>query len=210
METTTKDRILDAAEELFAEKGFDGVSVREITARAGCNVAAVNYHFGNKKGLYLAVFRERMAERARKVQEAFWKEIENESEPDAEKIIRTLARSFLKSPFSEKERLLHHKLIARETNRPTEAFEIFYSEVVNPFFSALLKLLAPYLPEGLSEQEKMLYVISIISQVMHFNLARTMLTHLTGKRFDSPFIDSLIEHIVSFSLNGLSGRIIKK
>ena len=53
----TRDRILDAAQKLFSEKGLDATSVRDITAEAGCNVAAVNYHFGGKENLYLEAFR---------------------------------------------------------------------------------------------------------------------------------------------------------
>ena len=56
MEGTTKQRLLEAAEELFADGGFESVSVREITALAGANVAAVNYYFGDKKRLYAAIF----------------------------------------------------------------------------------------------------------------------------------------------------------
>lgn len=52
----TVARILDAAESLFAERGFSETSLRTITARAGVNLAAVNYHFGSKKELIQAVF----------------------------------------------------------------------------------------------------------------------------------------------------------
>ena len=55
----TRERVLDEAETLFAQKGYHAVSVREITTAAECNLAAVNYHFGNKQNLYLEVFRER-------------------------------------------------------------------------------------------------------------------------------------------------------
>ncbi|NOX20059.1 MAG: CerR family C-terminal domain-containing protein [Nitrospirae bacterium] len=206
MNTRTRDRILKAAEELFAEKGFDGVSVREITDRAGSNVASVHYYFGNKKGLYLAVFRERMAQRAKKVQELFWKEIGDDPTPSAEKIIKTLARAFLKSPFSKKERMLHHKLMAREANRPTEAYSIFHKEVIAPFYNALIELLSPYLPEGLSRQDRVLYVLSIIAQVMHFNLARSMISHITGQPYTDRFIDRLVNHITRFSLYGINYR----
>jgi AcrR family transcriptional regulator len=55
----TKEIILDTAERLFAERSFASVSLREITAEAGVNLAAVNYHFGSKDALLLAVFRRR-------------------------------------------------------------------------------------------------------------------------------------------------------
>ena len=53
----TRTRILDAAEELFMQHGFEGTSMRQLTAKARANLAAVNYHFGSKDGLFEAVFR---------------------------------------------------------------------------------------------------------------------------------------------------------
>ncbi len=57
---STKERILTAAEELFARHGFDGASLRQLTAAAGVNLAAVNYHFGSKDRLIEEVFRRRL------------------------------------------------------------------------------------------------------------------------------------------------------
>ena len=57
---STKDRILGAAEELFAQHGFAGTSLRQVTSRADVNIAAVNYHFGSKENLFNEVFRRRM------------------------------------------------------------------------------------------------------------------------------------------------------
>ena len=56
----TRERLLDAAEKLFAARGFRATSVRDITAEARCNLAAVNYHFGGKVRLYRAMFHRRM------------------------------------------------------------------------------------------------------------------------------------------------------
>jgi AcrR family transcriptional regulator len=56
----TKERILGAAEELFARHGFEGASLRQLTAAAGVNLAAVNYHFGSKDRLIEEVFRRRL------------------------------------------------------------------------------------------------------------------------------------------------------
>ena len=62
---STKDRILGAAEELFAQHGFMGTSLRQVTSRADVNIAAVNYHFGSKENLINEVFRRRMDEMSR-------------------------------------------------------------------------------------------------------------------------------------------------
>ena len=59
---STKDRILGAAEELFAQFGFAGTSLRQVTSHADVNIAAVNYHFGSKENLVNEVFRRRMDE----------------------------------------------------------------------------------------------------------------------------------------------------
>ncbi|HLY80241.1 MAG TPA: helix-turn-helix domain-containing protein, partial [Caulobacteraceae bacterium] len=61
-EAATKAQVLAAAERLFALHGFQNVSVRDITAEAGVNLAAVNYHFGSKDALLLAIFRRRTSE----------------------------------------------------------------------------------------------------------------------------------------------------
>lgn len=55
----TRERILDAAERLLAQRGFNGVSIRDITGAAGVDVALANYHFGSKQGLLEAVFLRR-------------------------------------------------------------------------------------------------------------------------------------------------------
>ncbi len=55
-----RKRLIDAAEKLFAENGFERTSIRQIITEAQCNVAAVNYHFGGKYNLYIEVFHRRL------------------------------------------------------------------------------------------------------------------------------------------------------
>jgi AcrR family transcriptional regulator len=88
----TKQRILDAAEQLFAEHGFDGVSLRQITAAAGVELALANYHFGPKTELYIAVIRRRaneLNEARRRLFEAL------PAAPSVEGLIDAFARPFL-------------------------------------------------------------------------------------------------------------------
>src|SRR5207237_92281 len=56
----TRTRLLDVAEELFGEQGFDRVSIRDITRKARVNLAAINYHFGSKEDLIAAIFERRV------------------------------------------------------------------------------------------------------------------------------------------------------
>jgi AcrR family transcriptional regulator len=56
----TRSRILDVAEQLFSEQGFDRVSIRDITRKARVNLAAINYHFGSKEDLIAAIFERRV------------------------------------------------------------------------------------------------------------------------------------------------------
>ena len=76
---STKNKILDAAESLFADKGFNGTSLREITSQAEVNLAAVNYHFGSKKELIKAVMSRYMNELSPRLELALTEVCEQES-----------------------------------------------------------------------------------------------------------------------------------
>src|SRR5437773_8511643 len=78
----TKERILDAAEALFMEHGFEATSVRVITAAAGVNLAAANYHFGSKEELFQAVLTRRL-DPMNQERVALLDRFEHESAPDA-------------------------------------------------------------------------------------------------------------------------------
>ncbi len=199
----TKDRLLDEAEMLFARKGFDAVSVREITSAARCNLAAVNYHFGKKKNLYLEVFRARWLPRAKRIQNHFRKALDTQDAPTPAAIVRSMAQAFLAGPLSDEERCRHHQLMSRELGRPTEAFELVAEEVMRPFFKKLAHMLGPALPEGTSEEDMMLNILSIFAMVFYFNFAREAVCRITGREYDKVFLDRLVDHITLFSLNGL-------
>ena len=122
-EDLTTERILDTAEILFAQKGYRAVSVREITSAAECNLAAVNYHFGNKENLYLEVFRSRWVPRAIRLRESFRKYLASQDSLSESTVVRALAQAFVDGPLSDDERLRHSQLMTREMTQPTKAFE---------------------------------------------------------------------------------------
>ena len=131
---STRDRILDAAELLFAEQGFGSTSLRAITAAAKVNLAAVNYHFGNKENLYLSVFRDRWVPRAMRIQARVQESLKLQDEVSAGSVVRAVAQAFIEGPLTDEERQRHSQLMAREMSRPTKAFELVANEVMKPFF----------------------------------------------------------------------------
>ncbi len=98
----TKERILDSAEKLFADKGFDGTSLRSITAGAGVNVAAIHYYFGSKEALLQAVLARRLEPINRRRIELLDRLEGDSCDPPPMKM---LLRAFLEPPLREIRRL---------------------------------------------------------------------------------------------------------
>ncbi len=201
----SKERILREAEALFAERGFYAVTVREITRAAHCNLAAVNYHFGNKQNLYLEVFRCLWKPRAKRVVARFERMLAAQRELTLQGIVHAVAEAFIKGPLSDDERLRHHQLMIREMARPTEAFEMVVGEVIGPFQRKLAEMIRPFMAREMGRVALLLHVQSIISMVIHFNFARNPVIRITGMEYDDVFKDALVKHVVQFSLSGLNG-----
>lgn len=200
-----KDRILYEAETLFAKRGFYAVTVREITQAARCNLAAVNYHFGNKQNLYMEVFKCLWKPRAQRILARFERVLAAQKEMTLQGIVQAVAEAFIKGPLSDEERLRHFQLMIREMARPTEAFEMVIGDVIGPFHGKLAELIRPFMAREMGQVALLLYVQSIIGLVIHFNFSRNPVMRVTGMEYDDRFKDELVNHVVQFSLNGLNG-----
>lgn len=198
----TKQRLLETAEALFAEKGYDAVSVREITNAAGTHLSAVNYHFNDKHNLYMEVFRSRVLPRGMRIFDQVKRALGDGAVSPAQ-VIRAVAKAFLAMKMDRQEDWLrHHQLMARELASPSEALDLMLQQVQIPLYALVGERLAPHLlPE---ERAKLpLMLLSVSGQIMHFSLARQLVGKLTGKPYDQELVDELVEHIVEFSLKGM-------
>jgi AcrR family transcriptional regulator len=198
----TKQRLLEAAEALFADKGYAAVSVREITNAAGTHLSAINYHFGDKRSLYLEVFRRMVVPRGQVILDGVRQALDGiDASPD--QVLRAAAHAFLSLKVNnEKNWMRHHQLMARELAHPTEALDMMIQEVHYPLFKMLSQRLSPYLsPEALSRLP--MYMMSFSGQIMQFSLGRHLIESLTGKPYDDDFLEFLVNHIVDFSLKGM-------
>ena len=135
--------------------------------------------------------------------DAFLTFLAGEKNPSPSQILTSLARAYLNSPLTDEEFRRHRQLIVREMYTPTEAFEIVADQTLRPLFETLFGLLKPFLGSEL-EENLIFEIMSIFGIVLYLNYSRPMITHITGKAYDDTFKTLLIDHIVRFSLNGLS------
>jgi AcrR family transcriptional regulator len=196
----TRERLLDAAERLFAEKGFAATSVRDITAAASSNIAAVNYHFGGKHNLYNAVFRRRMAS-MREQRIASIRQARDESGA-LEAVLNAFATAFLQPLVDRGSGRLLVELISREMLDPQLPRELFLAEVVGPVQEALAEAIIAATP-GLSLVSARLCVISIVGQLLQVahRLRRGEYAQSWGAEL--PVLPEMVDQIVRFSAAGV-------
>lgn len=194
----TRERLLDAAEKLFGERGFLATSVREITAQARCNIAAVNYHFGSKDNLYREMFRRRLATVREKRLQLLRRNAEGDATPEA--ALRSIVTAFLE-PLLSDELGRFMELLARELLDRRLPAEIFVDEVVEPTTAAFIQVLRKACP-GLDAAAARLCIESVVAQVVYAIRMRQLGAH-GGPRREPPSIEALVEHTVKFSLGGV-------
>lgn len=209
MEDVTRERILSAAEELFAEKGYDAVTVREITSKARCNLSLVYYYFGSKRKLYLEVFKAKWAQRARDLHEAFFNAVEEIKPTTLDGVVRILTTTYLERKMNADNLQIHLQLIARELQKPTEALDFVFHEIIKPFFSKLEALIKPFIDPFASKDNVTLSLFSIFAQIVHFINSRHVLPRLLERSFDAKTKELLVEHITTFSMYGMNGLITR-
>jgi len=200
---SVQDRLLDAAEELFCEHGFEGTSIRDIAGAAGCNIASMNYYFGGKDKLYVEVWRRHLL-RMRDMRIASIERVMSESggKPMLEELLRSYANAFLEPLVKGEKSFRFIRLMAREMIDRHLPEGMFVKEMILPVMVALQKALVQICP-GLEEPEVQLVILSIVGQLMHVIAAEAMFEQsgeLEVPRFD---LSEIVEHIVVFSAAGI-------
>jgi AcrR family transcriptional regulator len=200
----TKDRILQVAEKLFSEKGFSSVSIRDITQAAGCNVAAVNYHFGTKENLYHDVFRQRILPRMEKIRSRILDHLNQSPDPDLETVIRALVTTLFTNNLMEKKDDTFNRLMLSERQSPVGVMNIIINEALVPYYESLMVLFKPHFPRGMDEDRIKLKILSILAIPLYFAHSRLSVSRFTGREYNDAFIQEIIDHTVSFALYGIS------
>jgi len=195
----TRTRLLEAAGEVFAEKGFQAATVREICNRAGANLAAVNYYFGDKKRLYGEVVG--YAHRGLSAQPVphF-----APGTPPTEKLRRFIEQSLVNLEQDEQCPQWGRRLMMREMAEPTEACVAVVDAFVRPRAEALQRILAELLPPETPEAQRHLIAFSIVGQCLFHRLHRPVAALLVGEELYHNFdAVRVADHIARFTLAAL-------
>jgi len=193
----TRDRLLDEAAHLFAAYGFDNVTIRDICTKASANVAAVNYHFGGKTGLYDEVLRW-----AIRTMQATTEEIRKAGEgrtPEAQ--LEGFIQVFLTRVAGTPNKWIH-QLMLREVANPTPSFDLILNDVLKPRLMYVRTVIATLLGCPVDDPRVGNCVMSVQAQIF------ALLNNPLASRFESEPLtveraEAMARHIACFSIAGV-------
>ena len=197
----TRDRLLAAAVELFARKGFEATPVRDITAEAGCNVAAVNYHFGSKENLYLEAFRSILDELRDRRIDTLRRDMSAASDLDLERFLESFARAFMEPLVNGCRGEALMALISREMLDPHLPAKVFSEEFLRPIVEVSTETMQQVGPP-MDRETVHLCLMSVVGQLLHVLRARKVFLEFQHPDMEMDMAD-IVNHIVRFSTGGI-------
>lgn len=201
----TRARLLEAAGQLFAARGFRGATLREIADRAGANVAAANYHFGSKERLYLEVAREHFEALERRLAEqgagSEATDLAGRSREELARLLRARIHTMLASLLEDDP--IHAALMQRELLDPSAALPVIVRRWIAPMRAAMERIVAQLAPE-LTPDEVARCTFSAVGQIAFYLTHRAALLSMMGRRsWPQGFVADLTDHVTEFTLGGI-------
>ena len=194
----TEARILETAGHVFSETGFQAAKVRDICARAGVNLAAVNYHFGDKLGLYNEVLRYAACAAGA----AAFDGVLAGRTPEAK--LRAFVLSLLQQMYGEDRPAWPVRLMTHELAQPTPAFDGVVEQVMRPKHEAIRKLVGGVIRRPADDRQTRLCAQSIMGQIIVYAHGREVLKRLwPDLRFTPETLEEIAGHIAAFSYAAL-------
>lgn len=186
---STKARILGAAEEVFASRGFDGSSTREIAAKAGVNISSLHYHWESKETLYFAVLQDIYDRTITLAREAIGPVLAEGG--DVEKVVETtmgrLIDFFLDHPSIP--RLLVRRIL--ETADATPPIE---RDILSPAWTAFTGFMRDIGLPPFKKLDSQLFMLSVNSVLLLFTLDSQAYGNLLGGSLQSPALRRAVRH----------------
>ena len=197
---STRERILGVAETLFARHGFAGASLRQVTAAAKVNLAAVNYHFGSKESLIEEVFRRRLDELNRHRLAAL-AEVEGNPGHVLEDVLEAFIRPALEQSMDSAGGAAFVRVLARAYAEHDERLRKFlsdnYGHVLRDFATAFARLL-PHLGK-----DELYWRLDIVAGALTYAMADFGMIKRKGDVSEQSHREQSAQHLVRFAAAGL-------
>jgi AcrR family transcriptional regulator len=193
----TREKLLDTAGRIFADRGYQAATVREICDAAGENVAAIRYHFGDKLGLYTQVVQQSM-------QAAEIEGIRNALNLDSapQDVLRAVIRARLRSIERGDRPDWHFRILVHEMAQPTPVLRQLVNEVGTPLFQRLLILIGGMIGLPPENDKTRMCALSVIGQILAYIFAAPLLAGVWPELKMTPQqMDRIADHIAEFSLS---------
>lgn len=198
----TPGRILDAAERLFAERGYSAVALKDVVRAARVNGAAVNYHFGDKRNLYRKVIERGLESR----EQAAPLEAAPDGKRSADERLRGFIRNLMVQLLDDSASSLMSRVMLREAIEPTAAFARTVDELPKRQLSILDGIVAELLGRKASRAIVRRTSLSILGQCVYYRYAENILRRTDPRlRYTRTTIQAISEHIYAFSMAGIRG-----
>jgi len=204
----TKERILISAGDIFGKRGFSDTTIRSIARQAKVNIAAVNYHFGDKEGLYRAVLEDVFSRGFARFPATLG--IGEDADPQVR--LRYFIKGMfyrLQSPEGWGGMAGQGRLISREMLDPSPAFETILEKYIKPHKDLLVSIIAEIMQETDNTTVLLACAVSILGQCVYYSMASSVIDIVSdGSPPMDRDLDRLAEFVYHFSLGGIAN--IKK
>lgn len=200
----TRSRLLNAACEVFAEKGYRNAKIADICRRANANVAAVNYYFGDKATLYSEAWHQAFEKCA-------FPESNRAAYASPEEALRSYIYSLMENFTAQDDRGQFTRLYLMELANPTGVIQDTWHELIEPRRQRLLGIIREILGSQSSEETVIFCEMSIINQCRALStIRRTDMEFLLGKHLSPDIINRLADHFTRFSLAGIKAVALRE
>jgi AcrR family transcriptional regulator len=194
----TRQRVIEAAGEIFAKKGYEGATVREICQLGKANLAAVNYHFGDKHRLYVEAVKRAHMSRAEQFPLPEWP-----PGTPPQKKLADFVLTLLKRVIGPTDSQWQGELLMREIGRPSEACQELARDSIRPHFEVLSAIIAELAPR-MSPQKRRLVAFSVVGQCLHYRVTAPVIQMLVSSEEYAAYQPELLaDHITDLTLRGI-------
>ncbi len=199
MSKDTREKLIDAALSVFAEQGYQNATVQQIVERAGTNISAINYHFGDKATFYGHVVSYALAETPCSEQADLY---ESQSPEDQ---LRTFISWFIRNAIGlNSQPSFLDSVHVQEMMNPSPILDEIVENFIRPKHMKLRDIVTALLPDNATEQQIRHHCFSVVGQCLHYKFARPVMERLyTDIEFNSDYAEQLANHIAQVSLAGM-------